>query len=297
MHPEPVALAVERREEQVRARRTVQQCRRVAAPGHRGEEPGGEALRHRGGGQELAELAIEPGHHLVAQVVDQVPVRTGDHLGGGSRTIGGPEGDRGELERGCPPLGGPHQCLDEGGVRLDSRFGHEGQRLVDVEPQVVGAELDEGAVGAQASQWHGGILAADEHEVPERRHALDQPAEQFHRLRFVGQVAVVEHDDEVVVIGRHGVDDEIGEGAGVRRGAGRDRLREHRSTGPGVSERRQHLVRKPCRVAGGGVEADPGHRDGPVDDSARHGDRLAVAGRCGDEGQSRGRVERGVQPC
>ena len=148
-------------------------------------------------------------------------------------------------------------------------------------------------MGAQPTQRQGGVLPSDEHEMPERRHALDQPAEQRYRLRPVGEVAVVEDDDEIVVIGRHGVDDEIGEGAGVRRGAGRDRLREGCGTGPSASERRQHLARKPRRVAGRSVEADPGHRDGPVDDPTRHGDRLAVAGRCGDEGQSRGRLERG----
>ena len=138
----------------------------------------------------------------------------------------GPEGDRGELERGRPPLGGPHQSLDEGGVRLDARFGHECQSLVEIEPQVVGAEFDEGAVGAQAAQRHGRVLAANEHKVCERGQAVDEPAEQLHRRRFVGEVAVVEDDHDVRVIGGHGVDDEVREGAGVRRCAGRDCLRE-----------------------------------------------------------------------
>ena len=166
---------------------------------------------------------------------------------------------------------GPDQPRGDSGRAISPP--HKGRRAG-------GAELNEDAVGAGGAEATGRDCRGPRARRV-RTAACARPAGgAAPPPRLVGEVAVVEDDDEVVVLGRHGVDDEIGEDA-VRSAPGAIGQRECRGTvaPPASADSTSRASRAGSPAAA--LEARPWAAGAAP---PRHSDRLAVAGRSGDEG-------------
>ena len=162
----------------------------------------------------------------------------GDRLGGGSRSVADRSGSTASWSAAAHPSVRPTSASTRARVGFDPASARNAGASSSVKRRSSARTSTRAPWARSRPSGRAGSSRADEHEVAERRHALDEPTEQLHRVRPVGRVEVVEHDDDVVVVGRDGVEHEVGEGAGVRRGAGRDRLRKCRGARSDSGERR-----------------------------------------------------------
>ena len=120
----PVALEVERDQEQVHPLGALEQGGTVLAPGQLPAQPGGEPLGDRDPHEEGPELGIEPPEHLGGQVVEDEPLGAGEGVDDAEGRGLVTQRDRGKLEARDPALG----ALDESSEVL----------VVELEPGPVG---------------------------------------------------------------------------------------------------------------------------------------------------------------
>ena len=147
--PVPPTLVVQRYEEQVRPLQSLQH-RPAAGALERGvAEVALERVEHRGPREEVAHVVGLPRQHLVDEVVDHMPVVTGERGDEPADVVAPLQRQGGELQGRGPSLGacleGRHvvwchyELADVGQVR---------RRLVDREAQVLGADLHKLAASA-----------------------------------------------------------------------------------------------------------------------------------------------------
>ena len=101
----PLALRVERDEEEVRALELAQHQHRAGPGGHGVAEWGTEALEHGRLEQEAPHVLGKAGEYLCAQVVDNVPVVAREGLDELVCVLASPKGQRREVETSRPSFG------------------------------------------------------------------------------------------------------------------------------------------------------------------------------------------------
>lgn len=164
------------------------------------------------------------------------PIVEGDD----EQVLAPPQRQRGELERGDPPLRPLHQG---GGVlrgEAQSRHLVEVRRdLVVGEAQIGAADLDQLAARAHPGQRERRVGAAGDHQVQPRGEVLQQERQPVVYVARIDDVVVVEHQHDVVHEGAQGVE-QLGE----------DRL----DRWSGRPQERQRLRAEPARRSGGPLQ-------------------------------------------
>ena len=153
--------------------------------------------------EERAKLVVDSVEDLVREVVEDEALAAAEGVdeGGGIGSIA--QRDRRQLEAGDPALGALEEASDERWVEGHIDIGEICPCFRRRVPQVIGAQLEELAVGPQAGERERRVLAGQEDRVDERWSALDQEADEAMDRFGVDGVVVVEHEDEGVVAGRH----------------------------------------------------------------------------------------------
>jgi hypothetical protein len=193
----PLPPVVQGDDEEVGALERRQHVAAVGAAGDGVAQRAREPVEDSGVQQEPADRVGLVLQDLLDQVVHDVPVVAGEPGDEPRGVLTSAEGERGELQRGDPPLRPLLQCGDVGGGEVQSRrLGEVGGGLVRGEPQVRGTDLDQLASRpppGQGQAWVG--TGADDHEhvgwkvLQQGRHPLADVA-------AVGQVVVVEHQPD-----------------------------------------------------------------------------------------------------
>ena len=171
----PLPPVVQRDDEQVGALQGHDHLATVGAAGDGVTQRSGEPVQNRGLQQEAANRVRLVRQHFLDQVVDEVPVVAGEPGDEAARILAPLQGERGELQRGDPPLG---PLLQDGDVRrgqiqarhhIEVRIG-----LVGGESQVRGPDLDQLAAHPPPSQRQVRVGAGAEHDVHVGRQVLQQ---------------------------------------------------------------------------------------------------------------------------
>ena len=236
---------------------------------------------------ERLQLRLVGAEHLAREEVDDVRAGAveGPHQPGLVRLAR--QRQRGQVDPGRPALGARDEQVDVGGGEAEPEAAvEELVRLGPREAQVVRAQLEQLAVGAQRAQRQRRVGAGREHELERRGHVVDEPREALARGGAGEPVEVVEHEHELALLGQR-VHEPRQHHLEQRRGGdqlGRDRLRERRAR---AAERLDHVRPQHDRVVVAPVERDPRH--GPL---ARlflpprgQQRRLAEPGRARDEAE------------
>ena len=174
----------------------VEDARRVVTLEHRVAERTGEAVEDRGVHEEVDHAAGERLHQLVADVLDDVAVVAGERLRGGDEIRFVPETERREVEAGRPSLGPLDEDPGDRRVGVDPREGQERGGFRIRHRQVVGVELEQGAVRPEPRQPEARLAPGRERHRGARRDLLGDEAEDLERLLLHDVVDVVEDEHE-----------------------------------------------------------------------------------------------------
>ena len=293
---EPLALVVERDDEEVLGLDPAEQRAGVVPTGDVGAQVGPQALEHRRRQEELAHVVGLAQQDLVEQEVGHVPVAAGEPLDEPFGVVAAPQRQSRELQARRPSLGPLGQALDL--VRRQVDLGEPLEELLGLAPaeaQVALPQLDELARQPEPvePQRRVGPAADDEAQVGVG-HGADEPVQQVGRAAPVDHVQVVEHHRGDGSLGQvpHRPDD------GPVRPAVAGVVVERRLEHPGheLLERDEHRVEEVLGVGVPRVEREPGDGVGSGHRPLPHRDRLA--GPCGagdDDDPGAGTSEGGHQ--
>ena len=186
-------LAVGGNQHELAARRLCEHRVRVPAPEHRVAERRGEALEHRGLGEEGAQRGGAAGEDLLAHVLRQRVIATVETRCGECRTL--LRGDRGggERERGRPALGAAHELLDRAVAGARSARAKQRRGLAGAHREIARPQLDERLRGAQPGERECRRAAGGEREDRAGGHADRERLHHSQRLVAAQYVNVVEH--------------------------------------------------------------------------------------------------------
>ena len=190
----PVATVVEGYDEQVRPLERLEHGLGVADAGDRIAERAAQPFEDRGVEQEGADGLGLADEHLLDEVVDDVPIvarEAGDEPGGVLASL---QREGRELQGGDPPLGASLESGDVRGREIQSDDVVQVRRhLVEGEPEVGRAYLDELAARPQSGQRQGRVGAGADHQVHLRGKVRQEEPDVRRDRVAVGQVVVVEH--------------------------------------------------------------------------------------------------------
>ncbi|MFE6487492.1 hypothetical protein ACFVGN_31790, partial [Streptomyces sp. NPDC057757] len=195
----PAALVVEPDDEQVGPVEDFEHGSAVPASGDGVAQRAVEAAQDGRPEQEVTHVIALAGQDLVDQVVEDVPVVTGES-GDEVRDVRAPlECERRQLECGDPALGALLQGFDvrRGKVQSDG-FVEVGRYLDGSEAEVGGAQFDQLAAGPQSCERQRRVGAGADHQVHLRREVFEQERHGRLNVRGVGKVVVVEDQIERV---------------------------------------------------------------------------------------------------
>ena len=145
--------------------------------------------------------------HLLDEVVDDVPVVTGEAGDEPGHVLAAGHRQGGELQRGDPPLGPALQGVHVGRPELESHdLVQVRRRLLGREAQVGGPDLDEVAAGTKPRQRQGRVAPRGQHQVQPSGEVGQEEGHPLVDGRCVDDVVVVEQQDDVDVDRRQLVD-------------------------------------------------------------------------------------------
>ena len=283
----PLAFLVERDQEQVLVGDALEQLRRIGGLTYVVAEAGEEPREHGGLGQERAQVVVEPGEDLAREVVRDVGLATADLI---ERPAGGPHPQRGEVQSDAPALGPLHERFELVIGELDP-FGGRQQFacLITGERELGRPQLGERAVCAPARQRQLRVGAGDQDQADAVGQRPDRMGDRRQAARAGDLVEVVEDDGQrAAVVGELGgqhLDRRLRGIVGSTEppsGAGAD-ASEH------LLDARDDVAPQAHRVLVVRVERHPRRRRTTRGEPRGDRDRLAVAGRGGDE-RDRGRA-------
>ena len=288
----PAPLGIERDHEQVGALGASKQRGGILSAGEGPAQPGIKPLGDRGPDEERTQVVVDAAEDLVGEVVEDEALAATEGIDDRGRIRSVRQGDCCQLEACDPALGALDEALHELRLERETRVGEVGGRLLAGVAQVIGAQLDEPAVSAQAGEWQRRVLASQQDEMEERRPVVDEETDQsVDRLGRHG-LEVVEKEDEGVVSGRDLVEergtDQVR--AGVRPGS-EEAQRRRANVRPDRPKRCHDVANETGEIVVGRIEREPGAGKTARREPAGYGDRLAVSRRSGQEGQAGAVIE------
>ena len=209
--PEPPVLVVQRDQEQVGAVDLADQPGAVGPTGERVAQRRAHAVEDRGRQQEVADLGGLSGQHLLAEVVDDVPVRAGEPLDEirTVRPVAQPQ--RGQLQSGGPSLG-PRQQPEHVllGQQCSSRLLKNSTASAALNRRSSARNSARSPRTRRRLQRQRRVGPGDEHQVQLRRTAIQQRGDRRVHLGAGDEMVVVQHQDQRS-LGRRQLVDERGE--------------------------------------------------------------------------------------
>jgi hypothetical protein len=285
----PLAAVVERHEKEVRPVERLEDAAAARRARDGIAEVAGEARQDGGLQQEGAHRVVLLLQHLFDEVVDDVPIVAGEPGDEGCRVVPAPQRQRGELDRGDPPLGAfaerphvvvadpePHAAVEVLGC------------LVGGEAQVGRAQLEQPAERAQPGEGQRRVGAGRDHES----HVLGKPVDEEGQTgvdrRVLDGVEVVEHQHDLACA-RVEVVDQRGQRrfGGVRR---REQVEGRRAgSRDGPVEGRDDVGPELVLGVVAFIERDPGDGGVAVEGREPFGEDARLAETCGsgDEDEPR----------
>ena len=191
--PEPLPLVVQGDQEQVGALQGHEHAAAVVRADDGVTQWAGEPVEDRRSQQELPHRLGLVRQHLLDEVVDEIPVSPGE-LGDEAADVLAPtDRQRRELQRGDPPLGAFLEGLDVLGRQAYPDVpGEVLGRLVEGEPQVGGADLDQLPAHPPSSQRQVRVGAGAQHDMDVGGQVREQEGDPLADLGVVHQVEVVQ---------------------------------------------------------------------------------------------------------
>jgi hypothetical protein len=161
--PEPLAMIVERHEEQVLALQQVDDVRCVCHARDGVAQLGGEAIKNGRPGQELADVMRLTAEDLLGQEVGDVAVAPGEGADEGAGGRVAAQGQGGHVDPGGPAFGPADQLGRVWLAEFDARGrAHERGRLSSREAQLPGADLGQVSHRPQPGQGQRRVGAGDD---------------------------------------------------------------------------------------------------------------------------------------
>ena len=215
---EPVALVVQRHDEQVVSFQGLQHAPAIVPAGERIAQRGAEPVEDRGLQQEGTDAVGLTVQDFVDQVVDDVPVVAGEGPYETRQLLPPLDRERGQLEAHDPALGARLQDRDVGCRKAQPhRLVEEGSRFLLGESQVRGPQLRQLAASPEAGQGQGRIRPGGDHQVHPRREMLEQKGDGAVDRFGVDDVVIVEDERDVLIVRSDLVDQTRQDPLGCRR--------------------------------------------------------------------------------
>ena len=194
--PVPAPAAVERHDEQRRLLQRLEPGCRLARAAHDDvAQRAAHRLEDRRPGEKGDIGGVELREVLQAEVVHDKPVLTGELRDRATMTSPVAQNEARKVQAGSPALRSLPELVGNGlELRLDAA--EEQLRVAPAERQVLDADLEHLAIGAQSRDRQLGELAAREHERRSRRHVQDERGEHGGRRARANRLDVVDdqHD-------------------------------------------------------------------------------------------------------
>ena len=195
--PEPAVLVVQRDQEQVGTMDFADEFCAVGPSRERVAQRCTHAVEDRGQQQEVTHAWRLARQHLLAEIVDNVPVCAREALDECRRVGPVLQAQRRELQA-CRPSFGPrqqpvHVLL---GQLRPKPAAEEFTRLVEAEPQMLGSHFGEFPAHPQPAQLQRWVGTRDEHQVQRGWAAVQQRGDQRVDLCAGDQVIVVQHEHQ-----------------------------------------------------------------------------------------------------
>ena len=194
----PAPSPVEGDEEQVCLFDGLEEVRRVGSLEHGVAERGAQPAEHGRAGEELDHLLREAGDVLVAEVVrDEAVAATESRRGCRGRALCLDRESR-QVEACRPALRAPGQLHHVGVAQAGAGTAQEHAGLLAGHAQVVGADLEQRTVRAQARQRQLARSAGREHELRPLWNVLGKRGDGVEALLASQELQLVEHDHDRV---------------------------------------------------------------------------------------------------
>ena len=253
----PLALTVERDDEQVGAVERLEHRAAVTPAGEGVAQRPGQVAQHRRVEEEAAHRLGLVAQDLLHEVVEDEPVAAGEGIHELRGVLDPPQRQAGELEPGDPPLGARLEGCHLGVVEVEPHHvGEECVCLIGREPQVRGTQLDELPAGAQPRERERRVGPRRDRETGVRWQVVDQEGHRAVHLRCLDDVVVVEDQQRParlqVEVVHHRGQDRFGRHLGAR-GHELGRLGELAHD----LQRGDDVLEEPRRVVVGFVEREP----------------------------------------
>ena len=201
---EPVAAIVERNDERIRAREGLERIRGVVRAQHRIAQGWGHPVEDRRTEQERLEVARLARNYLFHEVVGDLLLSAGETGSPRGGIVAVSQRDRCQRDGGSPPLRPLPQSLGRLLRQFQTAAGGNGSRLLRVQSEEPGPDLDQIATCADAGEPHSRISTPDQYQLRAGWHLFGEEPE--YRAAPLGrdEMNVVQHQGERVTLAKVG---------------------------------------------------------------------------------------------
>ena len=161
----PPAAIVERDDERIRAREGLERIGRVVRAEHRSAQGWRHPVEDRRAEQERRELARLAPKHLFEEVVGDLVLSAGQAGSPRGGIVAVSQRERCQRDRGGPPLRPLAQSLGRLLRQFQATAGGNGSRLLRVEGEERGPDLDQVATCTEAAEAQSRVSTRDEHQL------------------------------------------------------------------------------------------------------------------------------------
>ena len=207
----PPAAIVERDDERIRAREGLERIGRVVRAEHRVAQGWRHPVEDRRAEQERLELARLALQYLFQEVVGDLLLsagQTGSPRGG---IVAVSQRERCQRDRRSPPLRPLAQSLGRLLRQLQTTEGGNGSRLLRVQGEERGPDLDQIATCTEAAEPQSRIATRDQHQLRAGWHLLGEEPENRAAPLGRDEVNVVQHQHERVTLAEVGSQERQGD--------------------------------------------------------------------------------------
>ena len=231
---------------------------------------------HRRARQEAHLLVRQPREQLEPQIVGHEAVVAAERRDAGATRL---ERQRGQIEARRPALGSLGELRHGGLVELDARVAQQRRRLLDVQAQIVRADLQHAPLRPQARQRQRGLLPARHDDPRSLRNVVDRARRPRRGSSDRTEMQVVEHQHDRARDRRERRADPRDAGRPDRPAGRRERLEHRRRNGLDPVQRGRDVAQQDHRIVVALVERHRRERPLVPLRQVREQRRLAEAGR------------------